>query len=142
MGQQVYVHKDIAEYEEKVVGKLSARVVICLGGGIAASVLAAAYAHLALGVEVADASMPVMACSVPFWLAAFWRPKGLKPEEFIPLWLDYHLEEGAIPYVSGFALALEELEEEKAPRPKGRRRLERKWRKGGEAYEPTEEQGR
>ena len=42
MGQQVYVHKDISEYEEKVVGKLSARVVVCLGGGIAASILAAA----------------------------------------------------------------------------------------------------
>ena len=37
-----YVHKDISEYEEKVVGKLSARVAACVGGGIAASVAAAA----------------------------------------------------------------------------------------------------
>ena len=65
--QVVYVHKDISEYEEKVVGKLSARVAACVGGGIAASVAAAAFAHLVVGVEVADATMPVMMCSMPFW---------------------------------------------------------------------------
>ncbi|MFR3091889.1 MAG: hypothetical protein ACLTMP_09345 [Eggerthella lenta] len=34
--QVVYVHKDISEYEEKVVGKLSARVAACVGGIAAA----------------------------------------------------------------------------------------------------------
>ena len=44
--QVVYVHKDISEFEEKVVGKLSARVAACVGGGIAASVAAAAFAQM------------------------------------------------------------------------------------------------
>ena len=139
MGQQVYVHKDISEYEEKVVGKLSARVVVCLCGGIAASILAAAWANLVLGVRVSDATVPVMMCSVPFWLAAFWRPKGLKPEEFIPIWLDHLLEDGKVVYVPGYALSQEAWPEEgEKPKAKGQRRLRRRWRKGGEAHGPSE----
>ena len=34
----VTVHKDIGEYTEKVVGKLSARTLACTAGGLAASV--------------------------------------------------------------------------------------------------------
>lgn len=137
MGQQVYVHKDIGEYEEKVIGKLSARVVVCLAGGIAVSVLAAAWAHFVVGVEVADASLPVMMCSMPFWLAAFWRPKGLNPEEFIPLWLDHQLEDGQLSYTSSHCLAEESLLGGKKQKPKSQRKLARKWRKGGEVYEPS-----
>lgn len=139
MGQQVYVHKDISEYEEKVIGKLSARVVVCLGGGIGVSVLAAVWANLVLGVRVADATVPVMMCSVPFWLAAFWRPKGLKPEEFIPIWLDYLLDDGKVVYVPGYALAQDAWPEaEEKTKAKGQRRLRRRWRKGGEAHGPSE----
>ena len=60
----VTVHKDIGEYTEKVVGKLSARTLACTAGGLAASVGAAAAVHLGLGVEVADATLPVMAASM------------------------------------------------------------------------------
>ena len=38
----VAVHKDISEYTEKVVGKLSARTLACVVGGLAASIGAAA----------------------------------------------------------------------------------------------------
>lgn len=139
--QVVYVHKDIGEYEEKVLGKLSARVVVCIAGGLGTSVLAAAFAHLALGVAVADASLPVMACSMPFWLAAFWRPKGLKPEEFLPLAIRHRLEDGRLVYEPGF-LAAEDAwpQQEEKKKPSGQRRLARAWRKGGELYEPTREQ--
>ena len=41
----VPVHKDISEYREKVVGKLSARTLACTAGGLAASVAAAAAVH-------------------------------------------------------------------------------------------------
>ena len=41
----VTVHKDIGEYTEKVVGKLSARTLACTAGGLAASVAAAAAAR-------------------------------------------------------------------------------------------------
>ena len=137
--QVVYVHKDISEYEEKVVGKLSARVAACLGGGIAASVLAAAFAHLALGVEVADATLPVTMCSMPFWLAAFWRPKGMKPEEFIPLAYRHWVEDGVLTYEPGFSLAEGAWPKGKPKRPNDQRKLARSWRNGGERHEPSEE---
>ena len=123
--QVVYVHKDISEYEEKVVGKLSARVA------------AAAFAHLVVGVEVADATMPVMMCSMPFWLAAFWRPKGMKPEEFVPLAYRHWAEDGVVTYEPGFSLAADARPDEKCRRFKDRNRLARGWRKGGERYEPS-----
>ena len=62
----VSVHKDIGEYTEKVVGKLSARTLACTAGGLGAAVGAAAAAYFGLGIPVADATLPVMACSMPF----------------------------------------------------------------------------
>ena len=81
----VSVHKDIGEYTEKVVGKLSARTLACTAGGLASAVAAAAVANLALGIPVDATTLPVMAASMPFWLLGFWRPKGLPPERFLPL---------------------------------------------------------
>ena len=81
----VAVHKDIGEYTEKVVGKMSVRTLACTAGGLAASVAAAAASYFCLGIEVSNATLPVMACSMPFWLAGFWRPKGLVAEKFILL---------------------------------------------------------
>lgn len=42
------VHKDIGEYTEKVVGKLSARTLACVAGGIASSFAAAAGSYFEL----------------------------------------------------------------------------------------------
>ena len=109
----------------------------CVGGGIAASVAAAAFAHLVVGVEVADATMPVMMCSMPFWLAAFWRPKGMKPEEFVPLAYRHWAEDGVVTYEPGFSLAADAWPDEKRRRFNDRNRLARGWRKGGERYEPS-----
>ncbi len=94
------VHKDIGEYQEKIVGKMSLRTLVCVCGGFAASVAAAATCHLALGIEVADASLPVMACSLPFWLAGFWRPYSMRLEEFLPLWLSHTFDPQRLLYVS------------------------------------------
>ena len=47
----VAVHKDIGEYQEKVVGKLSLRTLLCVAGGLAASVATASALYAALGVE-------------------------------------------------------------------------------------------
>ena len=62
----VAVHKDIGEYTEKVVGKLSARTLACTAGGLASSVAAAALLNFALGLPVDAATLPVMAASMPF----------------------------------------------------------------------------
>lgn len=71
MSLSVAVHKDIGEYREKVVGKLSLRTLCCVALGLAASVAAAALCHWCLGIAVSDASLPVMCASVPFWLLGF-----------------------------------------------------------------------
>lgn len=95
------VHKDIGEYTEKVVGKLSARTLACVAGGIASSFAAAAGSYFLLGIQVSDATLPVMAASMPFWLLGFWRPRGLKAEEYVPMWLDHMLSDGKLAYEAG-----------------------------------------
>lgn len=101
----VSVHKDIGEYTEKVVGKLSARTLACTAGGLASSVAAAAASNLAFGIPVDAATLPVMAASMPFWLMGFWRPKGLPAEKFLPLLADHLLSDGKLVYAPGSAPA-------------------------------------
>lgn len=96
----VTVHKDIGEYREKVVGKMSARTLACTAGAIAASFAAAAIAYFTFGVSVSNAAFPVTAASIPFWLLGFWRPKGLAPEAFVPLWAAHVLGDGKLPYLN------------------------------------------
>ena len=98
------IYKDIGEYTEKVVGKLSARTLLCVAGGIATSFAVAAFCELGLGIDAADAAdaaLPVMAASMPFWLLGFWRPKGLKAEEYVPMCLNHWLDDGVIAYEPG-----------------------------------------
>lgn len=94
----VAVHKDIGEYTEKVVGKLSARTLACTAGGLASSVACAALLNLALGV-------PVDAASMPFWLMGFWRPKGLPAERFAALVARHAACAGVLLYSTGSAPA-------------------------------------
>lgn len=97
----VSVHKDIGEYTEKVVGKLSARTLACTAGGLASAVAVAAVANLALGIPVDTATLPVMTASMPFWLLGFWRPKGLPAEKFVPLFAEHAFGNGKLVYATG-----------------------------------------
>lgn len=97
----VAVHKDIGEYTEKVVGKLSARTLACTAGGFASSVATAAALNLALGVPVDAAALPVMAASMPFWLMGFWRPKGLTAERYLAMLARHALSDGVLVYSTG-----------------------------------------
>ena len=135
----VPVHKDIGEYTEKVVGTLSARTLACTAGGLAAAVAAAAAVHLGLGIEVADATLPVMAASMPFWLMGFWRPKGLKAEEYVPMRLSHALSDGVLAYETGGGLMAAVLPAER-PRPDRRARRAAR-RKGAEIAEPSRQEG-
>ena len=74
---------------------------------------------------------------MPFWLAAFWRPKGMKPEEFVPLAYRHWAEDGVVTYEPGFSLAAGAWPDEKRRRFNDRNRLAKGWRKGGERYEPS-----
>lgn len=132
----VSVHKDIGEYSEKVVGKLSARTLLCVVGGLGAAIGAAAFTFFVLGIEVSNATLPVMAASMPFWLAGFWRPNGMKLERYLLLWFQHFSTDDRLVYASSIDLvepAIAEPIAERADR-KGRRKAKKR---KAELYEPT-----
>lgn len=134
--QHTYVHKDIGEYEEKVVGKLSARMLACIGAGVAASLASAAACRLGLGIPVADAGLPVMASSMPFWLLGFWRPRGMRPERFVPLVLRHLAADGALAYASP-SQPVPDAGGPQARPAVTRRKFRKLMRKVGEDHAPT-----
>ena len=135
MSLQIPIQKDIGEYEEKIVGKLSFRTLVCVAGGFGSAILVAAICHFLIGIEVADAAFPVMCASIPFWLAGFWRPFGMRAEKFAPLLINHHLKNQRLLYESPTDKALPRIE---AGRPTRRAKRMSK-RKGAEANEPTRE---
>lgn len=137
----MYVHKDIGLYEEKLVGGLSARMAACVAAGAASSLLAGALLQLSLGISPADAGPAIMAASVPFWLLGFWRPCGMRPEEFIPLVARHAADEGRIRYVPAASLAAPDpgIAAASNVKPRALRRLVRK---GGEAHGILEAEAR
>lgn len=135
MSLQIPIQKDIGEYEEKIVGKLSFRTLVCVAGGFGSAILVAAICHFWIGIEVADAAFPVMCASIPFWLAGFWRPFGMRAEKFAPLLFSHHMKDQRLLYES---LAPKHLTliERGAPSRRAKRMSRRK---GTEANEPTRE---
>ena len=135
MSLQIPIQKDIGEYEEKIVGKLSFRTLACVAGGFGSAILVAAICHFWIGIEVADAAFPVMCASIPFWLAGFWRPFGMRAEKFAPLLFSHHMKDQRLLYES---LAPKHLTLIERGTPSRRaKRMSR--RKGAEANEPTRE---
>ena len=135
MSLQIPIQKDIGEYEEKIVGKLSFRTLVCVAGGFGSAILVAAICHFWIGIEVADAAFPVMCASIPFWLAGFWRPFGMRAEKFAPLLFSHHMKDQRLLYE---ILAPKHLTliERGAPSRRAKRMSRRK---GAEANEPTRE---
>ena len=91
MSLQIPIQKDIGEYQEKIVGKMSLRTLVCVTAGFASAIAVACIVYFCLHIEVGNATLPVMAAALPFWLAGFWRPYGMKLEEFLPLLIDHHI---------------------------------------------------
>lgn len=96
----------------------------------------AALCQFTLGIEVVDAAFPVMCASIPFWLAGFWRPFGMRAEEFVPLLADHHLNDQRLIYSSRKDPHLPGVAKGK-PSRRSRRATKKK---GAEAYEPTKQQ--
>ena len=117
MALRIPVQKDIGEYEEKIVGKMSLRTLACVSLGFGSAVGAAAFVHLGLHADVADAAFPIMLCSMPFWLAGFWRPFGMRAEELLPLLAAHELSPQLLAYEPCLAGSLPEG----SPRPGGAR---------------------
>lgn len=108
MALRIPVQKDIGEYEEKIVGKMSLRTLGCVSLGFGSAVGAAAFVHLGLHADVADAAFPIMLCSMPFWLAGFWRPFGMRAEELLPLLAAHELSPQLLAYEPCLAASLPE----------------------------------
>lgn len=134
----VSVHKDIGEYAEKVVGKLSFRTLACVVGGLASAVAAAAFTYFVLGIDVSNATLPVMVASMPFWLAGFWRPSGMKLEQFMPLWFQHTFSDDRILHASSIDKVAPPLREALAQK-QDRKHARKAKRKGAELYEPSRE---
>ena len=127
------------EYTEKIVGKLSARTLACLVGGLASAVGVAAICRLVFGIEVRDAALPVMCASMPFWLAGFCKPYGLTFEKFVPLLASHALDNQALVYRSCAAIEKAGRSPKKKPHRSTSREKRAFRKKGSENYEPTKQ---
>lgn len=135
MSLQIPIQKDIGEYQEKIVGKMSFRTLVCVVGGFGSAIAAACTVYLVFGIPVSNATLPVMAAALPFWLAGFWRPYGMKLENFLPLFADHHLNIQHMQYRPCAAIEWP-VREKKRPRQTHRQRRSYKL-KGGELDEPS-----
>ena len=138
MSLQIPIQKDIGEYQEKIVGKMSFRTLVCVAGSFASAIAAACTVYFGFGVPVANATLPVMAAALPFWLAGFWRPFGMKLEEFLPLFASHRFSTQHMEYRPSSAIAWPEPEKKTQKQTRRQRRAFKK--KGGELYEPSKVQ--
>ena len=101
----VAVHKDIAEYQPKVVGKMTGRTLASIAGALGCSVLTGLYIYFVLGWNVSDNMMLIYAVSLPFWCCGFIRPKGMPFEQFVALWLKANFGVERVFYVPSMQLS-------------------------------------
>lgn len=94
----VAMHKDIGEYEPKIVGKLTARTLVCITGGIGLAVATGMYMYFVLGIDPGDNTIPLYAVSLPFWACGFLRPHGMKFERFALLWFLHNFSSNVLTY--------------------------------------------
>ena len=136
MSLQIPIQKDIGEYDEKIVGKLTLRTLCCLALGFSAAVAVAAVAHLGFKADVSAMTFPIMAAA---WLAGFCKPYGLPFEKFVPLLAHHALNNQALTYRSCAAIEKAGLMPEGKPRKRTRREKRAFRKKGSENYEPTKQ---
>lgn len=139
MSLQIPIQKDIGEYDEKIVGKLTLRTLCCLALGFSAAVAVAALLHLGLKVDVSAMTFPIMAAALPFWLAGFCRPYGMPFEKFVPLLASHALNCQSLVYRSCAAIEKASHPNGKKPRKKTQHEKRAFRKKGSENYEPTKQ---
>lgn len=139
MSLQIPIQKDIGEYDEKIVGKLTLRTLCCLALGFSAAVAVAAVAHLGLKADVSAMTFPIMVAALPFWLAGFCKPYGLPFERLAPLLASHALNNQSLTYRSCAAIEKAGLMPEGKPRKRTRREKRAFRKKGSENYEPTKQ---
>ena len=133
MSLQIPIQKDIGEYEEKIVGRMSLRTSACVAGGFASAVAVGALCYVALGLDPSSMTFPVMCACLPFWLAGFWRPYGMRVEELAPLAWAHAVNDQRLVFES----CLEAPACGPVPGKADRAHRRAAKAKGAEAYEPT-----
>lgn len=94
----VAVHKDVAEYKPKIVGKLTARTLVSIAGALGLSLFTGLYIHFVLGLSVSNYMVFIYAVSLPFWCAGFWQPKGMPFEKFVAYWIQHQFNDNHLFY--------------------------------------------
>lgn len=101
----VAVHKDIAEYQPKVVGKLTLRTLVSIAGALGCSILTGLYIYFVLGWNVGDNMILIYIVSLPFWCCGFFRPSGMMFEHFAMQWLRANFGISRIFYIPSMQLS-------------------------------------
>lgn len=96
----VAVHKDIGEYAPKIVGQLTVRSLVCIVLALLSAVAIGAYSWFVLGISTDISMYAIFTVSLPIWMAGFWRPLGMPPEEFIPLWIVHNFSTNRLHLIS------------------------------------------
>lgn len=96
----VPVHKDVTEYQPKVVAGLTSRTILCIGAALASAVLFGVVCVFVLNVDINDVIYLVWFAAAPAALVGFYSPHGMAFEKFAPLWYAHNFKEQCLPYIS------------------------------------------
>ena len=96
----VPVHKDVTEYQPKVIGGLTARTIICIGAAVGCALAFGMLCTFVLHVDINDVIYLVWLAAAPAALLGFYTPHGMNFEKFAPLWLAHNFNEQCLVYVS------------------------------------------
>ena len=101
----VAVHKDIAEYQPKIVGKMTMRTLVSITGALSVSVLAGLYIYC-FGAERQRLHLILSTPSrCRFWCVGFCEALQDAFEQFAPLWLKANFTNDRIFYKPSMRLA-------------------------------------
>jgi hypothetical protein len=95
----VSIHKDISNYEPKIISRLTLRTLLCIVGAIGISVLAGMYCTVVLAMGSSEVTYVSMTLSIPFWALGFLRPGGMKFEVYMKYWLEFNTQTKKLYYV-------------------------------------------
>ncbi|MDO4596684.1 MAG: PrgI family protein [Coriobacteriaceae bacterium] len=95
----VAIHKDVTEYEPKVLGGFSLRTVVCLSVACIAAVVVTIIGFNA-NLDSAVLTPIIFIISAPACFMGFWQPYGMKFEKFLPLYLAHELGDTLVLYKS------------------------------------------
>lgn len=142
----VPVHKDVYNYEPKVVMMLTKRTLVFSALAVACGLALYFLVTAALRVPSSYALYLVVIGTLPLWYLGFARPYDMKPETLAPFWLRQRFTDQKITYTSCAALAARARAEEagkgyvtdaQPPIQPSYAKLRRT--RGIEAYDPSEQ---